>query len=147
MDAEKIGKVASVAKSAEHKTAQILKESQEAHQQKCGQLDQLVTFKQEYEANLGAQGRASIAARQLQDYRLFLSKLDQAIQQQTQAVQLSLESLDAVREEWLSKNRHRTSLDTLLDRTHREWLQKMEKIEQKEADESTLTRSLTKNEV
>ena len=144
MDAKKIGKVAIVARSAEQKTTRALQESQKQHQQKCDQLDQLRAFKREYETNLGQLGGAGIAARQLQDYRLFLSKLEQSIDQQVRAVEASLTDLELVREQSLATTRRRTSLDKLLDRRRLESRQGIEKAEQKESDESSLVRGFAK---
>lgn len=140
MDAKKIGKVATVARSAEQKTTHALQESQKQHQQKCDQLDQLHAFKLEYETNLGHLGGKGIAARQLQDYRLFLTKLDQSIDQQSRAVETSLTDLDLAREQSLATTRRRTSLDKLLDQRHLEFRQGIAKAEQKESDENSLMR-------
>ena len=144
MDAKKIGKVAIVARSAEQKTTRALQESHRHHQQKSDQLDQLIAFKREYESNLGQVGGAGIAARQLQDYRLFLSKLDQSIEQQAQAVELSLKDLGLAREDSLATARHRSSLDKLLDQRHLESRQGAAKAEQKESDEDSLVRRFSK---
>ena len=89
MDVGKIGKVAAVAKTTEQKSAKALQQSQQSFQQKQEQLDQLKNFKQEYEDKLGVMGQEGIGARQLQDYRLFLSKLNLAIDQQAEEVQAS----------------------------------------------------------
>ncbi|MFT6050639.1 MAG: flagellar export protein FliJ [Halioglobus sp.] len=140
MDANKIGKVATVARSAEQKTTRLLQESQKQHQQKCDQLDQLRAFKLEYETNLKHLGSKGIAARQLLDYRLFLSKLDQSIDQQCRAVEASLTDLDLAREQSLATARRRTSLDKLLDQRHLESRQGRARAEQKESDESSLMR-------
>ena len=146
MKAEKIGKVAIVAKSAEQKSARALQESHQRYQQDNQQLDQLIAFKQEYEANFAAAGDRGIAAKQLQDYRVFLSKLNQAIDVQGKAVQLSLESMEAVREQWLSRSRHCSSLDKLLDKRRSESLRTTEKAEQKESDERSMMSPFTLNE-
>lgn len=138
METEAISKVAIVAKSAEQKSAQALKLAQQSHEKNCNQLDQLKSYKNEYETTYGAVGNQGVAARQLQDYRTFLSKLDQAIMLQAGTVQSSKESLDAVRDEWLSSSRHRSSLDKLLDKRRTETQKAQEKAEQKESDERSL---------
>lgn len=140
MSVGKIDKVAAFAKSTEQKSAKALKLSQQGHQQKCEQLNQLVNFKQEYESKLGLMGKQGMAARQLQDYRLFLSKLNQAIDQQSQEVNASQETLGEVREQWLSESRHKTALDHLVDHRHKLLTQARDKAEQKESDEATLAR-------
>ncbi len=138
MGTEAISKVAIVAKSAEQKSVQALKVAQQSHQKNCDQLDQLKSYKKEYETTYGVVGDRGIAARQLQDYRAFLSKLDQAIKLQTGIVQTSKESLDAVRDQWLSSSRHRSSLDKLLDKRRVEARKALDKAEQKESDARSL---------
>jgi len=140
MDVGKIGKVALVAKTIEQKSAKALKQGQQSYQQKQTQLEQLKTYKQEYEDKLGVLGQQGIAARQLQDYRLFLSNLNHAIDQQSDDVQASHQNIDDLRTQWLSESRRKTALNHLVDQQHQKDIQAREKIEQKESDESTLAR-------
>lgn len=147
MKTDKVRQVAIIAKSDEQKSALAFRKSQQHHRQNCDQLDQLITYKREYETNLGTLGDQGIAARQLQDYRLFLRKLDQAIESQAETVQHALKDVDLAREQWLSRARHKSSLDTLLDRRRSEWVQAAEKAEQKESDESSLARRFNIDEI
>jgi len=140
MDAGKIDKVATVAKSAEQKSARELKLNQQGHQQKQQQLEQLIQFKKEYEDRLGSVGGQGMAARQLQDYRLFLSKLNQAIDQQAQDVEQAQENLNEVRQEWQEKSRRTSALDQLIEQQHREQLEVRNRAEQKADDEKSLAR-------
>lgn len=145
MDVGKIGKVAAVAKTTEQKSAKALQQGQQSFQQKQDQLDQLKNFKQEYEDKLGVMGQEGIGARQLQDYRLFLSKLNFAIDQQAEEVQVSEKSLEGMRNQWVSESRRKTALDHLVDEQYKKDIQAQENAEQKESDESSLTRMTTKN--
>jgi len=144
MDAGKIGKVASVAKTTEQKSAKALQQGQQNYKQKQEQLDQLKIFKQEYEDKLGVIGQEGIGARQLQDYRLFLSKLNHAIDQQSEEVQASEENAEGLRNQWISESRRKTALDHLVDEQHKKDIQARNKAEQKESDESSMTRMTTK---
>lgn len=143
MSAEKIDKVATLAKSTEQRAAKAFKQGQQGHQQKCEQLQQLINFKQEYETKLGQMGGQGIDARQLQDYRLFLSKLNQAIDQQSQEVEASEKSLEEVRGQWLSESQHKTAVDNLVDHRLKQQRRAEDKAEQKDADEQTLARRVT----
>jgi len=144
MDAGKIAKVASVAKTTEQKSAKELQQGQQSYKQKQEQLDQLKTFKQEYEDKLGLMGQEGIGARQLQDYRLFLSKLNHAIDQQAEEVKTSQQNIDGLRSQWISKSRRKTALDHLVDEQHKKNMQARDKVDQKESDESSMTRMTTK---
>jgi len=145
MDENKLGKVGIMAKSAEQKSAHAFKKGRQGHQQKCAQLDQLVQFKDEYEARLHTMCVQGMAARQLLDYRRFLRKLNEAIDQQLKNVKNSEELLGAAREEWLSKSRRNLALDQLLERQKKMRLRVGEKAEQKIADEETLVRRTINN--
>jgi flagellar FliJ protein len=145
MDVGKIGKVAAVAKTTEQKSAKALQQSQQSFQQKQDQLDQLKNFKQEYEDKLGVMGQEGIAARQLQDYRLFLSKLNFAIDQQAEEVQASEKNLAGMRNQWISESRRKTALDHLVDEQHKKDIQTQESTEQKESDAASMTRMTTKS--
>lgn len=145
MDEDKLSKVGIMAKSAEQKSAHALKRGQQGHQQKCSQLDQLLLFKDEYEARLQTMCEQGMAARQLQDYRLFLGKLNQAIDQQLKDVKVSEESLGVAREEWLSESRRNLALDQLLEQQKKMQLRVSEKAEQKIADEEALVRRTINN--
>lgn len=141
MDVGKIGKVAAVAKSAEQRSARELKASQQSHQQKCDQLEQLHQFKREYESRLEMMGEQGIASRQLQDYRCFLGKLNQAIDQQAGEIDSSTQSLHASRENWIAESRRSAALEQVVDQQNLKSRQAQEKAEQKESDELSLARS------
>ena len=143
MKDEKMDKVATVAKIAEQKSARDLSASRQSYQQKRAQLDQLVKFKEEYELSLRRIGVGGIDARQLQDYRLFLGKLGQAIDQQYRDVEESRENLKTVRAQWLSKSQRKSALDHLVDERHKVQVKFREKAEQEESDENTLARRIT----
>lgn len=139
-------KVAAVAKIEAQKSAMAFGERQKSHSEKIQQLEQLIQFKADYESALNAKGSAGMGARQLQDYRLFLSRLNEAIVQQTQEIQGSQESLQVVREEWVSKNQRNQALDQLIEDRHRQRLRAREKTEQKRADENSMIRGTLQDE-
>tara|TARA_R110002110_G_scaffold405241_1_gene624170 strand:- start:3700 stop:4143 length:444 start_codon:yes stop_codon:yes gene_type:complete len=137
---DKIQKVAGVAQSDKRKSAQDFRLSQQAHQQKCDQLNQLQTFKSEYEERLKAMSEQGIAARQLQDYRQFLGKLNQAIDQQTREIGSSSVSVDSAREQWVAKTRRSSALDQVVDQQRTQQRQARDKAEQRESDEQFIAR-------
>ena len=138
----KMDKVAAVAKIDEQKSASELGAILQSHQQKQDQLEQLKQFKADYEKTLGTAGSKGIAAKQLQDYRLFLYKLSQAIDQQAKEVEGSQLELDEVRTQWLSKSQRTSALDHLVDQQNKAVKVARDKAAQKESDENTLARRL-----
>ena len=137
---DKMDKVATVAKLEAQKSAQEFSESQKSHSEKVAQLEQLMQFKADYERTLTARGSEGMDARQFQDYRLFLTRLNEAIAQQTLELQGSEASLSAVREEWVSKSQRNQALDQLVEDRHKARLKAREKLEQKRADDDSLSR-------
>ena len=119
---------------------------QQSHEQKRDKLDQLVQFKEDYETSLGTAAEKGMAAKQLQDYRLFMSKLNQAIDKQVEEIEETQQSLEEVRAEWISKSHRTSALEQLLETQRREQLLAREKAEQNEADEHTLARQMMNRE-
>ena len=140
MKDDKMDKVAAVAKIEAHKSAREFSETQKTHGEKVAQLEQLVQFKADYERTLMAKGSAGMDARQFQDYRLFLTRLNEAIAQQTAELQGSEASLSAVREEWVSNTQRNQALDQLGEDRHKERVRAQEKVDQKRADDDSLSR-------
>ncbi|MFK7974637.1 MAG: flagellar export protein FliJ [Halioglobus sp.] len=140
MKQNKMEKVAAVAKVVEQQLAVDLGHSVQSHAGKRDQLDQLMQFKSDYEEMLAEKSKAGISAIALQDYRLFLSKLDQAISQQTQEVQSAEQNLAQVRAQWIDKSQRKSALEHLVDERRSERLRLREKNEQKETDERSMHR-------
>ena len=132
--------VAAVAKIEARKSAQEFSESQKTHREKLAQLEQLIQFKEDYERSFNARSSEGMDARQLQDYRLFLSRLNEAIAQQSSEIQGSEQNLQASRDEWVSKTQRNQALDQLVEDRHRERLRAREKLEQKRLDDDSLAR-------
>lgn len=146
MKRKKMDKVAAVAKIAEQQSARKLNVAQQSHEKERTQLDQLVQFKEDYESSLGAAAENGMAAKQLQDYRLFMSKLNQAIDKQAAEIEVTEQGLEEVRAEWISKSHRTSALEKLLETQRREQLLAREKAEQNEADENTLARQIMNRE-
>ena len=133
-------KVAAVAKMAEQHSARELTVARQSHQENCDQLEQLVQFKNDYEATLGSAGGKGMAAKQLQDYRLFMSKLNQAIDKQAQEVELTGQGVEGARDEWISKSQRKSALEQLLHEQHKQQVLARDKLEQKASDENSMAR-------
>ena len=138
MRRDKMDKVAAVAKLAENETARELGASQQSHQAKVAQLEQLLQFRADYESSLQEKGRQGITANQLQDHRVFLARLNQAVEQQTREVAQAEQEMVRVRGEWLAKSRRTSALDQLVDERARARARASDKAEQKRADERAM---------
>lgn len=141
MAAEKIGRVAGVAQAATKKSATQLSLSQQRHQASCDQLAQLEQFKREYEQKLETMSEKGMPARQLQDYRVFLANLNQAIEQQFKESEVAQRGVDSAREHLLEKTQRSSSLDQLVERVQSKHRQDQDKAEQRDADEKSMARN------
>tara|TARA_R110001592_G_scaffold363398_2_gene687974 strand:- start:43565 stop:44002 length:438 start_codon:yes stop_codon:yes gene_type:complete len=141
MKTEKMGRVAGVAQAATQKSATDFKLSQQRHQASCDQLAQLEQFKREYEQKLEAMSEGGMPARQLQDFRVFLANLNQAIEQQGKESGMSQQSLDSAREVWLKKTQRSSSLDQLVEQLQTGQRRDRDKAEQRDADEKSMGRN------
>lgn len=137
-------KVAAVAKIAERQSARELGAALQSLHDKSAQLEQLMQFRRDYQLSLGDKGRDGIPAKQLQDYRVFLGKLGDAIAQQTREVDSAQEQLNQVRAQWLSTSQRKSALDHLVEERDKSVLQARGKAEQKESDENSMARRMLK---
>ena len=144
---DKMDTVAEVAKMSELNSARELSTSQQSHHRKCAQLDQLIQFKTDYELTLEQKGSEGMPARQLQDYRLFLGKLNQAIDKQRSDIEDSKASLASVQAQWLSKSQRKSALEHLVEERHKTRIKMRDKAEQKASDEHTMNRNTTVSEL
>ena len=95
----------------------------------------------EYEQRLARITGAGIDARQLADYRRFLSQLNEAIERQGQEVQRSQSAVEDSRETLRQRAVRRDSLEQLLERARLSQRREDERREQKLSDEAALLRS------
>ena len=80
-------------------------------------------------------------ARQLQDYRVFLANLNQAIEQQFKESEVAQRGVDSAREHLLEKTQRSSSLDQLVERVQSKHRQDQDKAEQRDADEKSMARN------
>lgn len=140
MDLDKLDKVALVARSRESSAANALQRQQQELQTSSSRLEQLQTFKNEYEARLQAMSSSGMDARQLADYRRFLAGLNDAIRVQGDEVDRGQERVDASRETFIDRSLHRGNVDELIGRSRVAQALDDARREQRLADDDSLTR-------
>ncbi|MEM1187741.1 MAG: flagellar export protein FliJ [Pseudomonadota bacterium] len=140
MDLDKLDKVALVARSRESSAASALQRQQQELQSSSSRLEQLQTFKNEYEARLQAMSSSGMDARQLADYRRFLAGLNDAIRVQGDEVDRGQERVDASRESYIDRSLHRGNVDELIGRSRVAQALDDARREQRLADDDSLAR-------
>ena len=141
MNTGQLDKVAGAAQAEENRAALAHRNERRALDQSAQRLHQLQAFRLEYEQRLARITGAGIDARQLADYRRFLSQLNQAIERQGQEVQRSQSAVEDSREVLRQRAVRRDSLEQLLERARLSQRREDERREQKLSDEAALLRS------
>lgn len=140
MQLDKLDKVALLARSRETAAATDLHRRQRDLHSSSARLEQLLSFKSEYEERLGALARSGIDARQLAGYRRFLGSLNDAIRAQGEDVDRSRDRVDASRDAYVDRSLRRGSVDELISRGRAALAAADARREQRASDESALAR-------
>ncbi|MEM6545236.1 MAG: flagellar export protein FliJ [Pseudomonadota bacterium] len=140
MDPTQLDKVAVVARADESKAANVHQQRQQVAQQSQQRLGQLEQFRQEYETRLSALGKSGMDARQLADYRRFLSGLSDAISRQGDELQRDRANMVASQNDLREQSLRRMTVDELIAQTRAGLLREEERREQKLNDETSLQR-------
>jgi len=140
MQIDKLDKVAMLARSRETAAATELNRRQQDLHSSSQRLDQLLSFKSEYEARLEAMARSGMDARQLADYRRFLGSLNDAIRTQSEDVDRSRDRVDASRDTYIDRSLRRGSVDELISRSRAALAADEARREQRISDENAIAR-------
>ena len=110
-----------------------------ASQEKLSQQEQLLTELEAYHAeytttNIMSQVAAADPVR-LQDYRLFLDRLEHAIARQRQLLAGLRDELDRDHASWRERRSHRKALDNVTERYARAEARDQEQLEQRQLEE------------
>ena len=124
-----------IAHSREQKAARHMGQSQRTLQEEEAKLNQLKAYHQEYLERFEAATKKGISANQLQEYRAFLHKLDQAVRQQQGVVTASQLDHSSKKNDWRETHTRSQVLNTVVDRYEKQEQRKAERNEQKESDD------------
>lgn len=98
-------------------------------------LQQLQQYHQEYLGRFQQAASQGISAPQLQEYRAFLAKLDEAIQQQEKVVAASMAKHSDQKDDWKQKHTRTQALGKVVERYRRQERIDQDRKEQKANDE------------
>ena len=124
-----------VAESRESDAARELGHSQKRMRDHEAKLEDLKRYHQEYLERFETTARQGMSASQMQEYRVFLEKLDMAIREQEKVVLASKSECVTRKEQWQQKRVRTQALGKVMDRFKSAELKVQEKREQDEADE------------
>jgi len=127
--------VQQVAANKERNAARIMGQARQHLAQEEAKLAQLKQYHQEYLERFQQVASQGMSATQLQEYRAFLFKLDEAIQQQQEVVAASMAKHSSDKDNWKQKHTRTQALGKVVERYHKEERKAADRTEQKESDE------------
>jgi flagellar FliJ protein len=101
------------------------------------QLEQLQAYRNEYVRN-SSQSNAAMDAVKLQNYRSFLERLGEALNQHHKSLELARKEFDKRRAQWSEKRIEAESLNRVVDRFRKEEQSAADRHEQREVDDAAL---------
>jgi flagellar FliJ protein len=127
--------VQKVAANREQKAARSMGQARANLAQEEAKLAQLRQYHQEYLERFQEASAQGMSVGQLQEFRAFLGKLDEAIEQQQKVVAASMATHSTHREEWKQKRTRTQALGKVVERYRKEERKAADRVEQKENDE------------
>jgi len=124
-----------LADNKEKKAAQNLGKSIELRKQNLDKLGQLVNYRTEYVQSMAIKTQRGMTGDKLQQYHIFLTKLDTAIEQQQLVVQQSEEALSQRKVDWQSDNSRANAIDKAMKHLQHQESKAGDKKESKQVDE------------
>lgn len=132
---KRLGPVVKVAENQKQQAAKALGDSQLALQRAEQRLTELKDYREEYIRRFHANGALGMSAVQMGDYRLFLSNLSRAIEQQVGLVEQAVAVVEQQRQQWFSRRTKVKMLDNVVSRFQADEQRIVDKKEQSEQDE------------
>jgi flagellar FliJ protein len=127
--------VRQVAASREQQAARNLGEAQERLAAQERKLEELIEYRDQYAVQFKAEGGLGFDAVRMQDFRVFLNRLNQAIEQQRGVIELCRQDCVRSRDRWLRDRTRSEALEKVVDRYRDEERREEERREQRSADE------------
>ena len=127
--------LAKLAKNDEYAAARVMNECQRRLDQQVARLDDLKTYRREYDNKLYTSSHSGMEAGALQRYKNFLAKLDEAINLQSQVVDRIRKEYEQKSVTWYGARVRHKSLDKAVERHRGREAARRERREQQQNDE------------
>lgn len=127
--------VAEMAQQQADAAAQGVAECNRAYATMCKQLDELISYRDDYANGLRDKSCRGFNAMQIKDYRLFLERLSRAIEQQQDIVNSAAVKLAASKQLWMAKQQRAKAIDAVVSRHQQAERREQSRREQSEGDE------------
>ncbi len=123
------------AQTKETEAATVASSSRNAFEQQKDRLNQLHDYRQEYWTKLSNSKSTHFNAASLQDYRIFISRIDQAIEQQKQVVNTAEKDHEVKQQDWMQKRTKSKAIETVVTNLEEKERKHAQKVEQNTMDE------------
>jgi len=124
-----------LAKNNEKVAAAELGQSLEKQRSENQKLEQLFAYRREYLHEMEVRVKQGMTGATLQRYHHFLAKLDLAIAQQQEALELTRKQLDASQDLWQEKRSRSKAISQVMDKMAVEEQREQDKKEARQIDE------------
>jgi len=131
---KKLQPIANLAKQNERGAARNHGNVLRALQQQENQLNELISYRNEYINTFNSAGASGISVVQYQDYSLFLRRLDDAIKQQQQLVTNGRADCDQSKSKWLDKRNRSKMVNKVVEKRQLNESKQQDKREQRELE-------------
>lgn len=129
-----------VARGREQEAMHKLGQSQQFLDAQKTRLEELRTYRDQYARDFAISGETGVSAIRLQDYRLFLNRLGEAVRQQEALIAQCENQHEQTRQQWVESRTHSQAIGKVVERYQAEEHVARERREQKEQDEHTRRR-------
>ena len=127
-----------VAQNREQNAVQKLGQSQQNLDAQQARLEELRAYRDQYARDFERSGGSGLDATRIQDYRVFLNRLGEAIRQQETLLEQFCSQHEQTRQQWVETRTHSQAIDKVVHRYRRDERRQLERKEQQEQDERAL---------
>ena len=127
--------ISRIRKQQEENAGRLHGESIRQSEQQKNQLSELISYRDQYSKTFRLAGESGLTAVQMLEYRLFISRLDDAIAQQEQHVINGQNKCAASQNEWMTKRNKRKMIDKIVESRQSAEGKELQRKEQKELED------------
>jgi len=131
----KLQPIAKIRKQQERHAGRMHGETIRQAEREQQQLNELIGYRNQYSKLFQSASESGLSAIRLQEYMLFISRLDEAISLQQQTVNNGKSKCELSQKEWLSKRGERKMIDKVVESRQQTERQEKEKRLQKELED------------
>ena len=127
-----------VAQNREQNAVQKLGQSQQHLDAQRTRLEELRAYRDQYARDFELSSGSGLGAARIQDYRVFLNRLSEAIRQQEALLEQCCSQHEQTRQQWIETRTHSQAIDKVVHRYRQDEHRQQERREQQEQDERAL---------